>query len=90
MSIATREITDELSYMGITHAYCPMRRAASEWLYVVPWGLRKLLNWIRTTYNNPVVYITENGFSDHGQLDDSDRIDYYKQYIAEAQKGEQR
>lgn len=62
-------------------------RAASEWLFVVPWGLRKLLNWIKVTYDNPVVYITENGFSDGGQLDDTERIDYHKKYIAEAQKG---
>jgi beta-glucosidase/6-phospho-beta-glucosidase/beta-galactosidase len=45
-------------------------------LQVVPWGFRKLLNWIAEEYNNPPVLITENGFPDHGDLNDRDRIDY--------------
>ncbi|GFG30514.1 hypothetical protein Cfor_08137, partial [Coptotermes formosanus] len=51
--------------------------AASRWLQVVPWGFRKLLNWIAKEYNNPPVLITENGFSDHGEIDDTNRVDYY-------------
>jgi beta-glucosidase/6-phospho-beta-glucosidase/beta-galactosidase len=43
----------------------------------VPWGFRKLLNWIAKEYNNPPVLITENGFSDHGDINDTDRVDYY-------------
>jgi hypothetical protein len=43
----------------------------------VPWGFRKLLNWIAKEYNNPPVLITENGFSDHGELNDTDRVDFY-------------
>jgi hypothetical protein len=35
-----------------------------------------LLNWIAKEYNNPPVVVTENGFSDHGDLKDRDRIDY--------------
>jgi len=35
--------------------------AASSWLCVVPYGMRNLLNWISTRYNNPIVIITENG-----------------------------
>ena len=46
-------------------------------MQVVPWGFRKLLNWIDKEYNNPPVLITENGFSDKGETDDRDRIDYY-------------
>jgi beta-glucosidase/6-phospho-beta-glucosidase/beta-galactosidase len=46
-------------------------------LQVVPWGFRKVLNWIAKEYNNPPVFITENGFSDYGELNDSDRVDYY-------------
>jgi beta-glucosidase/6-phospho-beta-glucosidase/beta-galactosidase len=45
-------------------------------LQVVPWGFRKLLNWIAKEYNNPPVLITENGYSDHGELNDRDRVDY--------------
>jgi len=45
-------------------------------LQVVPWGFRKLLNWIAKEYNNPPVLITENGFPDRGKLNDRDRVDY--------------
>jgi beta-glucosidase/6-phospho-beta-glucosidase/beta-galactosidase len=34
-----------------------------------------MLNWIAKEYNNPPVMITENGFSDRGELD-RDRFDY--------------
>jgi beta-glucosidase/6-phospho-beta-glucosidase/beta-galactosidase len=45
-------------------------------LQVVPWGFRKLLNWIAKEYNNPPVLIAENGFSDRGELNDRDRVEY--------------
>lgn len=43
---------------------------------VVPWGLRKLLAWIKDKYDNVPVFITENGFPDSGQLDDVRRSQY--------------
>jgi hypothetical protein len=36
-------------------------QAASEWLFIVPWGLQKLLNHVAKRYKNPVIYVTENG-----------------------------
>ena len=39
------------------------RQAASEWLYVVPWGLTRTLLWISARYDNPPILITENGQS---------------------------
>lgn len=48
------------------------------WLKVVPWGMRKLLNWIKDIYNNPPVYITENGFADVGEVEDLGRVSYYR------------
>ncbi|KAH9795332.1 Beta-glucosidase 42 [Citrus sinensis] len=64
--------------------------AASEWLYVVPWGLRKVLNYIAKTYNNPPIYVTENGMDDeendssplHEMLDDKLRVRYFKGYLS--------
>ena len=38
-----------------------MLQAASEWLYIYPKGIRELLLYIKTQYNNPLIYITENG-----------------------------
>jgi beta-glucosidase/6-phospho-beta-glucosidase/beta-galactosidase len=50
-------------------------RTASTWLRITPWGIRRMLNWIKERYNNPDVIITENGMSDRsGFLDDSMRI----------------
>ncbi|XP_063222762.1 myrosinase 1-like [Bacillus rossius redtenbacheri] len=60
--------------------------SASSWLKVVPWGMRKLLNWIAKEYGNPKLIITENGFSDQGQLDDVGRINYHKSYLSEVLK----
>ncbi|XVF30225.1 hypothetical protein REPUB_Repub16aG0039200 [Reevesia pubescens] len=65
-------------------------KAASEWLYVVPWGIRKVLNYIAQTYNNPPIYVTENGMDDeedsslplHEILDDKLRVRYFKGYLA--------
>lgn len=36
-------------------------QAASSWLYVYPKGIRDLLVYTKKTYNNPIIYITENG-----------------------------
>lgn len=52
--------------------------SAAGWLKDVPWGFRKLLNWVKKEFNNPLLYITENGFADLGELDDEGRIHYYK------------
>ncbi|CAA7404559.1 unnamed protein product [Spirodela intermedia] len=65
-------------------------RAASDWLYVVPWGLRKVLNYIAKKYENPMIYVTENGMDDEDSkvsaleqaLDDKMRVDYFKGYLA--------
>jgi hypothetical protein len=48
-----------------------------RYLQVVPWGFRKLLDWIAKEYNNPPVLITEIGFSDRGEINDRDRVDYH-------------
>ncbi|RZC33946.1 myrosinase 1-like, partial [Asbolus verrucosus] len=49
---------------------------------VVPWGLRKALNWIKATYGNPDILITECGYSDNtGTLTDDRRINFYKGYL---------
>ncbi|XP_047316108.1 beta-glucosidase 42 isoform X3 [Impatiens glandulifera] len=65
------------------------QKAASPWLYVVPWGIRKVLNYIAERYNNPQIYVTENGMDDednsdaslNDMLDDKMRVEYYKGYL---------
>lgn len=63
-------------------------RSGSSWLFVTPFGLRKVLNWVKMTYNNIPVYITENGVSDrNGSLEDYSRVYFYRNYINEMLKG---
>ena len=56
---------------------------------VTPFGFRKILNWIKEEYNNPLIYVTENGVSQRGETDLNDtlRISYLRSYINEALKG---
>lgn len=57
--------------------------AASSWLKVVPWGMRKIINWVSHTYGNNIeIFITENGYSDLGELEDEMRISYFRDYLA--------
>ncbi|XP_033115909.1 lactase-phlorizin hydrolase-like [Anneissia japonica] len=62
--------------------------STSSWLRPVPWGLRELLNWVKTEYNNPDIFITENGVSTpyDQALDDTDRITFYSAYLNEVLK----
>jgi len=62
--------------------------SAASWLKMVPWGMRRLLVWIKETYDNPEVMITENGFSDIPEVEyyDMGRAQYYKSYINEMLK----
>ena len=63
-------------------------RAKSNWLFDVPWGIRKLLNWVSKEYGQPDIVVTENGWSDDGSsLVDDSRIKYYSGYITEMSKG---
>ncbi|XP_061620434.1 cytosolic beta-glucosidase isoform X1 [Phyllopteryx taeniolatus] len=60
----------------------------AAWLAVVPAGLRKLLNYIKDTFGDPVVYITENGFCQAGPLvmEDAQRGRFYEETIQEVEK----
>ena len=53
---------------------------------VVPWGCKKLLDWISDRYDHPDIYITENGcaYPDEiieGEVNDIDRLEFYKGYL---------
>ncbi|XP_066430728.1 cytosolic beta-glucosidase-like [Eleutherodactylus coqui] len=62
--------------------------AGVEWLAVVPWGLRKLLAYIKDTFGDPDIYITENGFaqSEPPVLQDTHRWGYFQETLAEVWK----
>ncbi|KAJ8927832.1 hypothetical protein NQ314_019663, partial [Rhamnusium bicolor] len=57
-------------------------KSNSDWLRVVPYGVRKVLKWIKDKYDDPDIIITENGFSDKGEINDINRIRYYQKYLS--------
>ncbi|XP_018567975.1 lactase-like protein [Anoplophora glabripennis] len=57
--------------------------SGSSWLKITPWAMRKLLNWVKDTYDNPDVFIIANGVIDDGSsLNDEIRINYYRDYLS--------
>lgn len=58
-------------------------KANSIWLYIVPHGIRSLMNYIKEKYGNPLVMITENGMDDGkgDGLHDVKRIKYHNDYL---------
>ncbi|CAG9860118.1 unnamed protein product [Phyllotreta striolata] len=56
---------------------------ASSWLKIVPWGMRKILNWVNKNYEGLPIIVTENGVSENGTtLEDDVRIDYYRDHLS--------
>ncbi|KAI3468066.1 hypothetical protein Pfo_024729 [Paulownia fortunei] len=66
----------------------------SWWLYIVPWGIHKLLKYINDTYNNntynlPDIYITENGVDEQNDhkltayeaCRDKRRVNYFRDHL---------
>ncbi|XP_035711445.1 myrosinase 1-like isoform X2 [Folsomia candida] len=54
----------------------------------VPWGFRKMLNWINQGYGSPEIYIMENGYPDSPNtgLEDVARVKFHRDYINEMLK----
>jgi len=72
----------------VLHADPAWEKTEMGW-NIVPDGLYKVLNWIRDRYDNPEIYIAENGIavSDEmidGEVDDQPRIDFLKGYFSAA------
>jgi beta-glucosidase len=60
-------------------------KGGSDWLLIYPEGIRELLLHAKLKYNDPVLYITENGVDEANTnelfLNDDLRIDYYAQHL---------
>ncbi|KAJ1377066.1 Glycosyl hydrolases family 1, N-terminal conserved site, partial [Sesbania bispinosa] len=83
-------LTDSLANLTTERNGNPIGpRAASNWLYVYPKGIRELLLYTKTSYNNPLIYITENGIDEFNDptlsleeaLIDTFRVDYYYRHL---------
>ncbi|XP_048426094.1 beta-glucosidase 12-like isoform X2 [Pyrus x bretschneideri] len=68
-------------------------QAASDWLYVYPKGIQDLLLHTKEKYNDPLIYITENGVDEFNDptlplpeaLNDTNRIAYYNRHLCYVQ-----
>ncbi|XP_048231355.1 beta-glucosidase 24 isoform X2 [Ricinus communis] len=62
-------------------------QASPSWLYIYPDGIRYILNYTKSTYKDPIIYITENGIGDGINLSleearkDLQRIQYHEEHI---------
>ncbi|KAJ8638097.1 hypothetical protein MRB53_012364 [Persea americana] len=66
------------------------RAGTFSWIYVYPKGLRELLRYTKERYDNPTIYITENGVPDinnktlplHEALEDDMRLNYHRGHLS--------
>jgi len=79
--------------LGATRAPAPgAPRTAMGW-EVYPKGLTEILLWLKKRYDNPAIYITENGaaFTDPtpsaGSVADKERVDYLRSHLCAARAG---
>ncbi|XP_010943554.1 beta-glucosidase 12 isoform X2 [Elaeis guineensis] len=64
-------------------------KAASDWLYIYPRGIGDLLLHLKAKYNNPIIYITENGVDELNNksasleeaLKDDTRINFHSEHL---------
>lgn len=64
-------------------------QAGSDWLYIYPQGIWKLLLHIKNNYGNPTIYITENGMDEINDpkkpiseaCKDHTRVDYHYRHL---------
>lgn len=74
-----------LSDQGAIFSGDPSWASDVNWVYRVPAGFRKLLNYVYNTYGQPEIIITENGWAQNittASLADQDRITYIEQYLS--------
>ncbi|ONH99228.1 hypothetical protein PRUPE_6G019100 [Prunus persica] len=69
-------------------------KAASDWLYVYPRGIQDLLLYTKKKYDDPLIYVTENGIDEYNDpklsleeaLNDTQRVDYYYNHLSYLQR----
>ncbi|KAL8539432.1 hypothetical protein ACS0TY_001158 [Phlomoides rotata] len=69
-------------------------QAGSPWLYIVPYGIHSLLLHTQKQYNDPIIYITENGVDEKNDTsltvtqarNDDYRIKFHQDHLAYVKK----
>ncbi|KAK3409331.1 hypothetical protein EUGRSUZ_J01459 [Eucalyptus grandis] len=67
---------------------------AEEWLYIYPKGIRELMHYVKKNYQDPTIYVTENGMADANNkslpledaLTDRLRISYFQLHLSNLSK----
>ncbi|XP_057654782.1 lactase/phlorizin hydrolase-like [Diorhabda carinulata] len=76
---------NESSYaadLRVADSFDPSWLDQSNGYFTVPFGVYKILKWLKQEYDNPKILITEIGMTDDGtNLNDEARIDFYKDYF---------
>ncbi|XP_048140107.1 beta-glucosidase 17-like isoform X2 [Rhodamnia argentea] len=63
---------------------------AQDWLYIYPEGLREFALYVKTNYNDPTIYVTENGMAEANNkslpledaLRDGLKIDFFQLHLS--------
>lgn len=55
----------------------------SQDFQVYPPAFRLVLNYIKDNYEDPSIWITENGYSDSGGINDTERIEFIQVSLQE-------
>ncbi|KAK8595882.1 hypothetical protein V6N12_064390 [Hibiscus sabdariffa] len=89
-------LTDARTNLSSEHNGVPIGPATgTNWIYMYPRGIRDLLLYTKKKYNNPLIYITENGVGDTYKntavplkegLNDKGRIEYHRRHLSSIQK----
>ncbi|KAJ3120050.1 hypothetical protein HK098_004917, partial [Nowakowskiella sp. JEL0407] len=56
-------------------------QAASTWLYVYPYGMRRLLQWLKARYGSMKIWVTENGEQISQSPNDTQRIMFFQKHL---------
>ncbi|WJX63614.1 Beta-glucosidase 12 [Trifolium repens] len=83
-------LTDSLTNVTTERNGIPIGpKGASDWFYSYPMGFKKVLVYIKEKYNNPLIYVMENGIDENNDptlsldeaLNDIHRIKYYHDHL---------
>ncbi|CAI8585867.1 unnamed protein product [Vicia faba] len=84
-------LTDSLANVTVERNGVPIGpKGASDWFYIYPMGFKKLLVYIKEKYNNPLIYVAENGIDENNDptlsldeaLKDIHRIKYHHDHLS--------